>query len=53
VTSGALISADDSLLLLGDKSSICIPATEVPSLSRGSIGNQLIKNGKIYSVSKV
>ena len=53
VTAGALISDEDSLLLLGDKSSICIAATEVPSLSRGSIGNQLIKNGKIYSVSKV
>jgi DNA gyrase subunit A len=53
VTAGALISDEDSLLLLGDKSSICIAATEVPNLSRGSIGNQLIKNGKIYSVSKV
>lgn len=53
VTAGALLSDEDSILLIGDKSSICIAATEVPSLSRGSIGNQLIKNGKIYSVSKV
>ena len=53
VTAGALLSDGDSILLIGDKSSICIAATEVPSLSRGSIGNQLIKNGKIYSVSKV
>lgn len=53
VTAGALLSDEDSILLIGDKSSICIAATEVPVLSRVSIGNQLIKNGTIYSVSKV
>ena len=53
VTAGALLSDEDSILLIGDKSSICIAATEVPILSRVSIGNQLIKNGTIYSVSKV
>jgi DNA gyrase subunit A len=53
VTAGALLSDEDAILLIGEKTSICIAATDVPSLSRGSIGNQLIKNGKICSVSKV
>ena len=53
VTAATLVSDEDNVLILGDKSSICIEATEIPSLGRASIGNQLIKNSKILSVSKV
>ena len=53
VTAAALVSDEDNILLIGDKSSICIEAKEIPSLGRASIGNQLIKNNKILSVSKV
>lgn len=53
IISGALVSDEDSILLVGNTNSICISAKEIPSLSRGSIGNQLIKNTKITSVSKV
>ena len=48
----SLISDTDTLLLIGDKSSICLSANEIPNLSRLSIGNQLIKGNKLKSVSK-
>lgn len=53
VSAATLIEDGDSVLILGDKSSICIDATEIPTLGRPSIGNQVIKNSKILSVSKV
>ena len=48
-----LVEDNDNILILGDKSSICIEAKEIPNLNRASIGNQVIKNNKILSVSKV
>ena len=53
VADGALISDEDNILIIGDKSSICVSATEIPELSRSSIGNQIIKNNKVKSISKV
>lgn len=53
VCAGALISDEDSILIVGATSSICISAQDVPLLSRGSLGNQLIKGTNITSVSKV
>ena len=53
VSAATMIEDGDSVLILGDKSSICIDATEIPTLGRPSIGNQVIKNSKILSVSKV
>jgi hypothetical protein len=42
-----------NILIIGDKSSICIEAADIPVLGRASIGNQVIKNSKVLSVSKV
>ena len=53
VSAAALVEDGDSVLILGDKSSICIEASEIPVLGRPSIGNLVIKNSKILSVSKV
>ena len=53
VSAAALISDEDNVLICGDKTSLCIAATEIPALGRASIGNQLIKNSSIVSVSKV
>ena len=49
----ALVSDEDTILICGDKTSLCISATEIPALGRASVGNQLIKNNKLMSVSKV
>ena len=49
----ALISDEDSLLLIGKPNSICISAVDVPNLSRTSQGNIMIKNSSILSVIKL
>ena len=53
IACAALLSDDDSILICGDKTGICLPATEIPVLGRASAGNQLIKGNKVLSVSKV
>ena len=47
VAAASLVSDEDNVLIIGDKSSICISATDIPNLGRASIGNQVIKNSKI------
>lgn len=53
VATAALVNDDDSVLILGDKNSICVAASEIPVLSRVAGGNQIIKGSRILSVSKV
>jgi len=53
VSAAALLSNEDNILICGDKNSICIKSNEIPTLGRVSVGNQIIKNNKIISVSKV
>jgi DNA gyrase subunit A len=54
IASAALVSDGDNILLCGDKTSICVAATDIPTLGRASIGNQMLKGNKaLLSVSKV
>ena len=53
VAAAILIEDSDAVLIIGDSSGICISAEEIPALGRSSIGNQVIKNNIIKSVSKV
>ncbi len=53
VAGAAMVSDEDNILIVSNKSSICIAATDIPALGRASIGNQMIKNGKVITVSKV
>ena len=53
VVAATLVEDSDCVLILGDKNSICIEASEIPILSRASIGNVVIKDNKVLSVSKV
>jgi DNA gyrase subunit A len=53
VAAAAMVSDGDTVLLVGDKNSICIETTDIPALGRASIGNQMIKTGKVIAVSKV
>ena len=53
IAAAALITNDDMILIVGDKTSICISGKDIPLLSRVSTGNQLIKARKVKSVSKV
>lgn len=48
-----LISNEDNILIIGNKTSICISATDVPEMGRAAYGNMILKDNKILSVSKV
>ena len=48
----AMVSDNDNILLIGTPNSICIPATDVPLLTRTSIGNTMIKN-PVNSIVKI
>ena len=53
IAAAQLVSDEDAILLTGMKRSICIKATELPLLSRISLGNSIIKGDIISSASKV
>ena len=53
ISAATLVEDGDSVLIIGDKSSICIEASDIPALTRASMGNLIIKNNKVLSVSKV
>ena len=53
VIAGTLVSDEDSILIMGNSTSICISATEIPQIGRVSLGNQLIKATDVTTVSKV
>ena len=53
VRAAAMVSDEDNLLIVGDKKSICVAATDIPALGRTSVGNQMIKGSKVNAVSKV
>ena len=54
VVSGALMLSDeDNVLLVGKPNSICISATEVPALTRESLGNSMVKGSLVKGVVKI
>jgi DNA gyrase subunit A len=53
IAAAALINDEDMILILGNISSVCLSAKDVPSLGRATSGNIMIKNNKVLSVSKV
>lgn len=53
IAAAALVSDGDSLLLCGDKTGICVQATEIPALGRAAVGNQMLKGNTLLSASKV
>ena len=53
VSAGQLISDEDTILLIGDKTSICVKATEIPEMGRTAVGNIMLKSNNILSASKI
>lgn len=53
VVGAEMLSDEDNLLLIGKPNSICIAATDVPKLSRISLGNSMVKGSSIISVVKL
>lgn len=53
LSASALVEDSDMLLIVGNKTSICFSASEIPTLGRSASGNQLIKNNRVKSISKI
>lgn len=53
VIGAAMLSDDDNVLLIGKPNTICISATDVPKLSRVSVGNAMVKDSIVGSVVKI
>ena len=48
-----MLSDEDNILIIGNFSTICISAKDVPLVGKQGVGNTLIKNNKIVSVVKL
>ena len=53
LAAAALVSDEDSLLICGNKTNICVAAKEITIGSRPSVGTIAIKDNQVVSVSKV
>ena len=53
VVSAALVEDQDNVLVVGDQTSICISAKDIPSLGKASLGNIMIKGNNVMSVTKI
>ena len=53
ITCGQLITNNDTVLIVGNKNSVCISANEIPIMGRIAGGNLMLKDNIILSVSKV
>jgi len=48
-----MVSDEDNVLICGNKTSICISAQDIPLLTKAGIGNMLIKDNKVISITKI
>ena len=53
VVGSAMVSDEDLILLSGNKTSICFSAKDIPSLGKTGVGNIMIKNSRVLSVTKI
>ena len=53
IACATMMNEKDKVLLMGDKNNLCISGEDIPVMGRNAAGNQMIKNNKIISVSKV
>ena len=53
VSAAQLISDEDNILLVGDKSSVCLAATDITAMGRLATGLIMLRNNKILTASKV
>ena len=53
IAGAAMISDEDNILVSGNKSSICIPAKDVPAQNKAAGGNIIVKNNLVRSITKL
>lgn len=53
IIGAAMVSDDDNILLSGDKTSICFSASDIPLIGKLGVGNILLKDNKVLSITKI
>ena len=53
LSGAAMVSDEDNILLNGTKTNICISAKEIPLIGKTGLGNIMVKNNKVVSVTKL
>ena len=53
VAAASFVSDTDMILIVGNRSSLCINAVDIPVQSKTAAGNVMIKDNTIIAVSKV
>lgn len=53
IVATAMLSEKDNILIVGNTTSVCLSAKDIPTLGRPATGNQLIKSFVVKSVSKI
>lgn len=53
IIGAALVSDEDSILIIGRPTSICVSASELPQMGRTAIGNQMIKGSTPQRIVKL
>ena len=53
IAATAMLSEEDNILIVGNTTSVCLSAKDIPTLGRPATGNQLIKSFVVKSVSKI
>lgn len=53
IVGAEMISDNDSILIVGNRSTICISAKDIPNFGRTAAGNIMIKNSTILNVVKI
>lgn len=52
VVGACFVEDDDNILVIGNQTSICIQASSLPTLGKGSLGNKVIKDNTVESITK-
>jgi DNA gyrase subunit A len=53
VVGAAMLDDTDNILIVGNYSSICVSATEVPLVGKTATGNIMAKNNRVLSITKI
>jgi DNA gyrase subunit A len=49
----AMVSDNDNILICGNNTSLCISATDIPTIGKTGMGNIMMKNNRVISITKV
>ena len=53
IIGAAMLDNEDNILIIGNYSSICVSAKDVPLVSKTATGNIMVKNNRVMSITKI